>query len=205
MANETNMAQKKIMIAIAAVIVVVGGLYLFSSGDKGQQTTAQVNVDAKTEYNKGVALAKEKKFKEALVMFEKAAEKKYLPAVHSAGVYLTYGREGVEKNVAKGISYLTKAADAGYANAAYTLGQIYTKPLDGIKKDFAKGVKYIQLAAEKGHGTAMYVLGIYYENGTGVEKDKNKAIEWYEKAVKTTQVQKIKEKAAARSKALRGE
>lgn len=205
MANETNTAQKKIMIAIAAIIVVLGALYLFGSGDKGQQTTAQVSTDAKAEYNKGLAMAKEKKFKEALGMFEKAAEKNYLPAMHTAGVYLTYGRKGIEKDVTKGISYLTKAADAGYANSSYTLGQIYIKPLKGIKKDIAKGVKYIQVAAEKGHGTAMYVLGIYYEKGTGVAKDKDKALEWYEKAEKTTQVQEIKEKAAARSKALRGE
>lgn len=203
MANETNMVQKKIMIAIAAIIVVVGGLYLFSSGDKGQQTTAQVNVDAKTEYNKGVALAKERKFKEALEMYELAAKEGHIQAMAIAGTYLTYGREGIEKDVTKGISYLTKAADAGNGNAAYTLAQVFYRPLDGIKKDIDKSVKYTKLAAEKGHGTAMYVLGTYYENGIGMAKDKDKALEWYEKAEKTTQVQKIREKAASRVMALR--
>ena len=38
------------------------------------------------------------------------------------------------------------------------------------------------MAAEKGNSTALYKLGQLYEDGTGVEKNINKAIYWYRKA-----------------------
>lgn len=183
MANETNMAQKKIMIAIAAVIVVVGGLYLFSAGDKGQQTTAQVSTDVKAEYNKGRALSKEKKYKEALEMYIKAADKGHLAAMNYAGMYLCNGYGGIEKNVAKGISYLTKAADGGLSYAQVNLGRAYMNPQYGLKRDTEKGLKYMNQAAAQNNSDAMLYLGYYYETGMGVEKNKDKALEWYKKAV----------------------
>src|SRR5437660_956777 len=39
-----------------------------------------------------------------------------------------------------------------------------------------------QKAAEQGYANAQYNLGWCYDNGTGVEKDEQKAVEWYQKA-----------------------
>ena len=38
------------------------------------------------------------------------------------------------------------------------------------------------IAAEQGDTDAQNNLGTCYENGTGVEKDEQKAVEWYQKA-----------------------
>jgi len=38
----------------------------------------------------------------------------------------------------------------------------------------------LQKAAEQGHASAQCNLALCYENGTGVEKDEQKAVEWYE-------------------------
>lgn len=183
MSNETNMAQKKIMIAIAAVIVVLGALYLFGSGDKGQQTTAQVSTDAKAEYDKGRELSKAKKYKEALEMYIKAADKGHLAAMNRAGMYLCNGYGDIKKDVTKGISYLTKAADGGNAAAQVNIGRAYMNPQYGLKRDTEKGLKYMNQAAAQNNGDAMLYLGYYYETGMGVEKNKDKALEWYKKAV----------------------
>ena len=39
-----------------------------------------------------------------------------------------------------------------------------------------------QKAAEQGDAMAQFNLGQCYTNGTGVEKDEQKAVEWYKKA-----------------------
>jgi len=44
--------------------------------------------------------------------------------------------------------------------------------LNGIKKQLNK----------EGHSSAQYNLAVCYENGTGVEKDEQEAVEWYKKA-----------------------
>lgn len=197
---ENDAKQKKILIGIIAALVVIGGIYLVSTTNNGSNA---VSSDGSAEFKRGVALAKEHKFKEALAEYEKAAEKENMQAAYTAGWYLTQGRKGVEKDITKGMAYLKKAADAGRSEAAYVLGKAYMDPLKGVKRDYKEGIKYIKMAADKGHGTAMYVLGIYYDIGRGVEKDKEEAIEWLEKAAKTSKVKAIKDKATARANKLR--
>lgn len=195
----TDSMQKKILMGIIAVLVIVGGIYFVGNTNKGSQLSS----DGSAEYKQGIALSKDSKFKEALEQYEKAAEKGNMPAAYMAGVYLTRGRVGIEKDITKGLSYLKRVADAGGKNAAFDLGKAYMDPLKGVKRDYATGIKYIKMSAEKGHGTAMYVLGIYYEIGMGVEKDRQQAIEWLDKAAKTSKVSSIRTKAAARADRLR--
>lgn len=196
----TDSMQKKILMGIIVVLVIVGGIYFV--GNNGAKTP-QISSNGVEELRKGRALAKEGKVQEALDMYEKAAERGNLSAMNAAGWYLTRGRDGISKDVAKGVSYLTKAADAGLADAAYNLGKVYMDPLPGVKRDFEKGIKYISQAAEKGHGLAIYFLGIYYEIGRGVEKDTAKALELYDKAAATTRLKNIKARAESRAARLR--
>lgn len=197
---ENDAKQKKILIGIIAVLVVIGAIYLVGNSNSSSNA---VSSDGSAEFKRGVELAKEHKFKEALEQYEKAAERGSLSAMNAAGWYLTRGREGVEKDITKGMAYLKKAADAGLADAAYNLGKVYMDPLPGVKRDFEKGIKYISQAAEKGHGLAIYFLGIYYEIGRGVEKDTAKALKLYDKAAATTRLKNIKERAESRAAKLR--
>ncbi|MBR4400803.1 MAG: sel1 repeat family protein [Synergistes sp.] len=197
---ENDAKQKKIIIGIIAVLVVIAAIYLVGNSNGGSNA---VSSDGSAEFKRGVELAKEHKFKEALEQYVKAAEKENMQAAYTAGWYLTQGRKGVEKDITKGMAYLKKAADAGRSDAAYVLGKAYMDPLKGVKKDYKEGIKYIKMAAEKGHGTAMYVLGIYYDIGRGVKKDKDKAIEWLEKAAKKSGVKTVRDKAAARANKIR--
>lgn len=84
--------------------------------------------------------------------------------------------------------WLKKAAESGSVTAKFKLGELYIKGFilhDSKNYKFeinpAEGVKWLKAAADEGNGNAMNLLGDCYFNGTGVEKDGKKAIEWYEK------------------------
>src|SRR6185312_2400024 len=48
--------------------------------------------------------------------------------------------------------------------------------------DFGQAVQWYQQSAKTGYATAQYSLGVCYKNGTGVEKNIQKAVELYQKA-----------------------
>ena len=51
------------------------------------------------------------------------------------------------------------------------------------RKDYGKALEYFHLAADKGDADAMFGLGECYYLGVSVEKDPDKAAEWYRKAL----------------------
>ncbi|MBR4400654.1 MAG: sel1 repeat family protein [Synergistes sp.] len=193
---EKDAMQKKIIAGLIVVLVLIVCVYM---------AVNSVSSDGSAEFKRGVALTEEHKFKEALAQYEKAAGKGNMQAAYRAGLYLTHGRKGVEKDITKGMAYLKKAAETGPSGAAYELGIAYMDSLNGVKKDYKEGIKYIKMAAKKGHGTAMYLLGIYYDIGRGVEKDKDKAVEWLEEAAKKSTRSEIRTEAAARASKIRSE
>ena len=57
---------------------------------------------------------------------------------------------------------------------------------DGMKayaeQDYPVAVESFKFAAERGHAKAQFQLGKCYYDGTGVEKDNAKAVEWLRRA-----------------------
>jgi TPR repeat protein len=51
-----------------------------------------------------------------------------------------------------------------------------------VEKDLAKAFELYSVAAEKNIVAAWYSLGCMYQEGRGVEQDKDKARSWLEKA-----------------------
>lgn len=180
----TDSMQKKVLMGIIAVLVIVGGIYFVGNNGAKTPQPAQTSDNGVEEFRKGRALTKEKKMQEALDMYIQAAEKGNLRGMYYAGMYLCNGYGEIEKDVTKGINYLTKAADGGNAWAQVNLGRAYMNPLYGLKRDLDKGLKYFLAAADKNNPMAMLYMGYNYEMGRGVEKSKEKALEWYEKAEK---------------------
>lgn len=68
-----------------------------------------------------------------------------------------------------------------YPEAIYTLAK-HRQSGTLIGKDPKLAVKYLECAAEMGHAESMSSLSYCYENGTGVEADLDKAIEWAREA-----------------------
>lgn len=78
---------------------------------------------------------------------------------------------------------INKAISLGNAEAYFLLAMIYEDGYADYKADMKKMVHYITKSAEQGYIEAQYILGEMYADGDEVMKDKNRAIEWYEKAL----------------------
>jgi uncharacterized protein len=75
--------------------------------------------------------------------------------------------------------WLSMAADMGHQNAQVTLAQLYWR--EWGEPD--KAVNLYRKAAEQHAAEAENGLGLMYENGEGVQRDDDKAAEWYSRAV----------------------
>jgi len=123
--------------------------------------------------------------------FKKAAEQGNVDALLELGsIYKNATENVVSKDVDTAARYcaeaharLTDAAENGDAEAQYRLAYLYLGFTPGIKGDNYAGARWLEKAAEQGYAPAMRELGAYYENGTGVPQNKEKALFWFNKAV----------------------
>jgi TPR repeat protein len=79
---------------------------------------------------------------------------------------------------------LIKRAASGDARAEFDVAQKYqgeTKP------DYGEALKWYKKAADQNLGIAMTRIGDFYAKGNGVEKDLDKAVAWYRKAMASGQ------------------
>lgn len=91
--------------------------------------------------------------------------------------------EGVKKDIPKGIALLEEAASLGNATAMGALGDMYRYGNDVMGINLQKALNWYIAASEvdKTNGRVMSnIASIYALGGTGVEKDIDKAVAWYE-------------------------
>jgi len=95
--------------------------------------------------------------------------------------------KGVQKDIHEGISWYQKAADSGDTNAMYKLALHYEFKDTGRFGD--EESKYLDLsinlyskAVDKGDTNAMCGLGRCYLNGKGIDKDEEKAMQFFLRA-----------------------
>ena len=82
--------------------------------------------------------------------------------------------------------------DKSITDAPYMIGICYYKA-----NNYDKAIEWFTYAANRGDADSNYHLGLCYEEGKGVEMDKNKALDYYEKAAGSNK------KAAQRAEVLR--
>ena len=86
-----------------------------------------------------------------------------------------YRGNRIEKSEEKAYEWWTKSEEQGVEDAAYCLGCIYFE-----KKDFQTAMEYyLKTISDPVINEAGFQLGVIYENGLGLEKDIDKAIEYY--------------------------
>ena len=86
------------------------------------------------------------------------------------------------KNFSMAYQLLAPLAAQDNSEAIWRIGMMQSFGL-GMIENQKLGVENFTKAAELGNGMAMHMLGVAYMMGEGVEKDLDKAIEWFEKAV----------------------
>ncbi len=140
------------------------------------------NTDAEKIYQSGKKYADKhnKQVARDMEWFVKSAELGDIYAAHSLGDWYRHQREDYV-NAAK---FYTIAAEHGYARAQYMLGWQYQQGF-GVRQDYQLAMKLYLSAAKQGNSMAMFCLGRLYAEGLGVEQSGTKAVEWYEKSLRT--------------------
>ena len=114
---------------------------------------------------------------------QKSAEQGYLLAkAFLANCYLL-GKEGVTRDVNKGLRMTEECANAGHVESQVILGLFYYgKNYFGNEPDFEKARKWLTIAADNGKWLATYYLAYIYAKGYGVEQNFEKAHSFIQEA-----------------------
>ncbi|WP_288386644.1 tetratricopeptide repeat protein, partial [uncultured Acinetobacter sp.] len=128
-------------------------------------------------HNLGVSIFLQKRYKDALLYFEKAASMNHADSINMLGIY---HKEGIifEQDHKKALQYFSKAIDidANNASALFNIGQAYYYG-EGVKQDYTKAFVWLTKSANQDYSLAQIQLAEMYFSGKGVNKDVSKAIE----------------------------
>ena len=117
----------------------------------------------------------------ACMWYEKAAMQGDANAQSNLALMYELGR-GVKQDYAKAREWLEKAAEQGNAMAQNNLGFFYTQENTGMQ-DYALAHKWLEKAVANKWSPALTTLAFLYNNGLGVKKDRERALDLYRQAV----------------------
>ena len=83
---------------------------------------------------------------------------------------------------AEKLKLATEMAENGNIEAAAFLGNEYYFGWNELEQDLEKALKFLTIASEGGDATSQFLLGFMYGSGRGVERNSDKAFEWFLKA-----------------------
>ena len=131
----------------------------------------------------GDGIGCKKDYAEAVKLFEEAHEHKFPLGTYNLGMMLEMGL-GCEKDEKRGFELIKQAADEGVSEALYRMAFHYREGTSQATKDEKTAFEYFKKAADKGFPPALVEAGLCYENGVGVEENKEEAFKCYEKGAK---------------------
>lgn len=116
-------------------------------------------------------------YDKALEFYKKATDMGSVEAMYR--IAKVYDNENFNKNdIQKALEWCTKSANAGNVTAMFELGEYFLFN----NKDYDVAIKWLQKSSEKNYVKSFLLLGYCYDNGTGVNEDKEKAIYWYKRS-----------------------
>ncbi|MHB9147353.1 MAG: hypothetical protein ACYC2U_02825 [Candidatus Amoebophilus sp.] len=129
---------------------------------------------------------------QASIWYKAAAKQGHREAQFELGRMYENGL-GIGKDPKKARKWYEMAADQKHVEAQFNLGEMYRQGLGVNIKDEARAVELYGDAANQGHGDANIQLGWMYDHGKGVEKNPDKALEYYRKAAELKNKGQVKE------------
>ncbi|HZS98325.1 MAG TPA: AMIN domain-containing protein [Terriglobales bacterium] len=147
--------------------------------EKAQAGDPQAQTMLALAYHAGVLLKNDEE--EAFRLLKLAAEKGYVPAEESLGIYYSMGVGMDNPDLQAALKWYTAAAQKGSLDAATNIGSMYASG-DGVTKDMTTAIRWFRQAADAGGGAAAYNLALIYKHGDGVPRDEQQAISWLTKA-----------------------
>ncbi len=148
--------------------------------------------EAEKYIQEAIGLMTKKKNKQALELFEKAANLGSPRGMWGVAYLKEIGKFGVYRDLKASKEMHKKAAMKGYALSAVKHGKTWPDACRkiGMKAAMAKNaIHRCKRAAAEGYASEQYNLGVMYKNGFGVPKDAAKSREWFEKAAAQGDVQ----------------
>ncbi|OLY85295.1 Chitin synthase regulatory factor 3 [Smittium mucronatum] len=127
---------------------------------------------------------------EAHKLLDKAAHLGMPEAQHKLGFLFEFGEHDFPANPYASIMYYRMAADSGFALSQMALSGWYLSGAPGVLEqsdNFA--FDWCSRAAEQGLSRAQFGMGYYYDIGIGVERDSEKAMQWYRKAAENGSIE----------------
>ncbi|MDM1292561.1 tetratricopeptide repeat protein [Acinetobacter indicus] len=128
-------------------------------------------------HNLGVSIFLQKRYKDALSYFEKAASMNHADSINMLGIY---HQEGIvfEQDYKKALEYFSKAIDidADNASALFNIGQAYYYG-EGVGQDYNEAFAWYVKSANQDYSLAKIQLAEMYFSGQAVPKNVKKAIE----------------------------
>jgi len=143
--------------------------------EKSQAGDPQAQTMLALAYHAGVLLKNDEE--EAFRLLKLAAEKGYLPAEESLGIYYAMGIGMDNPDLQAALKWYTAAAQKGSFDAATNIGSMYASG-DGVPKDMATAIRWFRQAADAGGGAAAYNLALIYKHGDAVPRDEQQALSW---------------------------
>jgi len=122
-------------------------------------------------------------FSRAFLWYEKAVAQNQ-PDALAAIAELYESGWGVDQDVGKALDYYERAVEFGEKDALSALGRLYKQRSQENSSLLPKALEFLQKAVAH-HAEdfeSLFLLGEMYENGLGVEKDTQKAIQYYKQA-----------------------
>ena len=120
----------------------------------------------------------------AVEWFRKAAARNNPDAFYMLGICYADG-DGVERDPKKAGEFYRKAAELGNPWAQVRYGERLKNGGPGVEKNVPEAVKWFRKSADQNCYEGLYQLGLCFEKGEGVERDSDKAKEYYRKAAES--------------------
>lgn len=160
--------ERGLPVLVDAIINVVNGQAM------REAVVAPTDVEADRLEERGRVEEQTGNFSMAAEWYAEAAELGSLSAQHKLGLMFRDGR-GVPQDNFIATVWLRKAAAQNSSNAMYHLAELYR----GINEEFEAAVWH-RKAASLGLTESMFRLAQLYEEGKGVSRDYQEAIQWYQ-------------------------
>ncbi|CAO3614400.1 unnamed protein product [Cunninghamella blakesleeana] len=116
-------------------------------------------------------------------LITKAARFGYAPSQYKLGLAYENASLNCPMDARRSIAWYGKAAEQGHLESALALSGWYLTGAPGVLlQNDKEAFLWAQRTAEHGYAKGQYACGYYSETGIGVNKDLNRAIQWYQLA-----------------------
>jgi TPR repeat protein len=136
---------------------------------------------ARYKYELGRAELAAKNTKDALTLFQQAADGGHVRAFDQLG-YMAQGGYGRNQDLAEANTLFKSASDQGDPYGMLDYGRNLSQGR-GVAKDIDEGIRLLNKSVEMGHTYAMNELGSMYFYGKGVKLNPQRGVRFYEAAL----------------------